>query len=195
MNLTKTASAAHYFDKAGEAAHTLRQMMSALEDGAEPDEVFIETFQDTKLALQEDVDRRIALFTMLEQAGDFHSSMRDQHGRIASQCKKWLAKLKKKTAEMIEKDPDLPYTGTDQVLAVKGKAPVLDTSFEVATKSVSSAFDPLDAPALYDLGFAEKVTLYKLKTKEIKAALKDGQDVPGCRLVKGKRLAIDTRKE
>lgn len=165
------------------AAALLSELCERIDAGESPEGALLESFNDSRLALADAVDRRIAFDTWVKGAIDAAKEARDDWAAQAKRLEGLHDAFKKNTLQVVEGTPDVPYQGRLGKIAVQNNPPALETVFQ--EKQLSG--DMIDMFGI-DPEFYTVETVYKLNTKAVKAALAEGKSIPWALLTQGRSV-------
>lgn len=153
----------------------------------------VDLFGDLRTHLEESfrnaVDRRAFVFRNKDQLLSLAKTMREAWQKRERAITNMIERLREDTLAIIETTPGRSFEGEQFKLRLQDSPEALDIGAKlqtVTTSNVISEFDMRDEL----LPYTELVTMYRLKTDELKAALKSGFEVKGCKLKQSKHVRV-----
>ena len=174
------------------AAVALTAMCEQIENGDNIDDALLAQFNETKLDIAEAIDRRKSFKRYLEMMIDHckagKSEINDQQKRFEAV----LDRLKEKTKEIIEENPDVPYVDSfgKKLTVVQNGTPKLEVKLIFyATKTVSNIVDVAQCDFFgVDKKYLKQVSHLTLDTELLKSDLKAGEKLEWAEIVYNTQL-------
>jgi hypothetical protein len=165
------------------AASDLARICDELDAGVTLDQALVAAFDDTKLALADAVDRRIAFHEFASSALEAARAARAGWDERVQQLKGLIDRFKANTQAVVEAHPDLPYRGTLGRITVQKSPASLQTTF---------GFRELTPELIEMMGIEPEYytvkTTYTLDTKKAKEALAAGKSLPWAELTQSNHV-------
>jgi hypothetical protein len=159
------------------AAICLNEIADEIEKGTSISDALMIQFSEHQANIQESIDRRKAfkryLKMMIEACKEQKKFIADEQARFESV----LDKFEEKTKEIIEANPNIPFTDSlgSRVKVIKNGQPKLKVSLPMTNKSTSSIVD-LEQCTFFGVSdsYLKKVSYITLDTELVKNDLKAG---------------------
>jgi hypothetical protein len=172
-----------------EAAATLAAICREIEEGVDVDEALVAAFDDAKGLVAEGIDRRKAVVRELDAKLELAKSYKAEAEEYVRKFERIKKRLKDRTLELIEQNPDIPYADSLGKKLTKGESKALKLGFDTYKRAFSNIIDAdmadlLDIPEKY----LKQVYFLTLDTDAIKADLLAGGQVDWASLQKNTHL-------
>lgn len=160
------------------AATALAALCERIDNGEDPHAVAAE-FASTELALADAVDRRIAMIRFVEGAIEGAKAARDAYAADAQRLTDLLTSMKDRTKDIVQANPDLPYSGTLGRFTVQKNGGHAPLKLTFGDREVSKTeLDLFEVPER----FVGSKVVFWIRTDEVRAALAAGEKLPWAEL-------------
>ena len=173
-------------------ASALTSICEQIENGDNIDDALLAQFNETKLDIAEAIDRRKSFKRYLEMMIDHCKAGKNEIHEQQKRFETVLERLKEKTKEIIEQNPDVPYVDSfgKKLTVVNNGTPKLELKLPLtASKTVSHIIDKEQCDFFgVDSKYIKQVSYLTLDTELLKSDLKAGEKLEWAELAWNKQL-------